>query len=135
MDVTVYNPKGSDQIYKSHCRLSFRVQKVEYSVELRTEGNCEIDYCRYDESSGQKFPAAAAVSYEAVHKTGESIDDTIKGDECTELKLGDSQFLLHCRKCGTEILSEEVIKNVGNHQDDKGPPLPIVVLFSNLLIH
>ena len=55
--------------------------------------------------------------------------------EDTKLKFGDSEFCLHCRKGGTEVLAEEIIKDVGNHEDDECPPLPILVLFSQFSVH
>ena len=66
MDISVQYPKRSDYVYKSYSGLALCVKQIEYSVEHRAEGDCQIDDGRKDKSSCQQLSAAASVGYEAV---------------------------------------------------------------------
>ena len=87
MQLTVKHPHGAYQINKSQSSLSFGIKQVQHSVQLRAETYEKIDSAGQEEAQGHNPLLTEAVNQKSVHKSGKTVDDTMKGQEYTQLSL------------------------------------------------
>ena len=135
LSVTVYHPKASDEYNHSGGSLSGSVEEMEEPVHLRAETYQDVHHSGKQESEGHHLLAGNPVCKEAVDEPGNTVDDSVKGQEETELGLAYSKFGLECRHRNAEVLPDEIEQHVPYHQQDEGPPLPVVVFLLGCLIH
>ena len=128
LKISVKNPQRTDQIYKTESGLSFRVKKCQHAVQLRAEADDEIDRTREQKSQRHDLSLAETVHQHSVDETRESVDDAVKGEEYTQLGLGDSEFRLHGRDGHSEILPYKIKKRIADEKYGNRAPFPVTIL-------
>ena len=85
LQISVNNPKGTDQIDKSHSCLSLGIEEIEYSVQHRAETDDEIDGTCKQKAKCHNLLLAVTVDQHSVYETREAVYDTVDCKEYTEL--------------------------------------------------
>ena len=135
LGITIYQPKTSDEYYKSGRGFAFSVQEIEDAVHLRAQSDEDIDHGGKQKSCRHHSLPADAVCQESVHETRYSVDDAVQCEEESELRFADAEFGFERRHRDAEVLSHEIEQCVAYHEDYQCPPLPVIVLFDCLFVH
>ena len=87
LKIAVKHPERTDKVDKSHCGLSFSIQKIEHSVKLRAETYDEIHGTSQQKAQCHDLLLAVAVYKHSIDETRKAINDTVGCKEDSKLNF------------------------------------------------